>query len=180
MASFADIPPAPGDAATQTDPLRRAADSYLTRFKGESRVHTGSDMRCYLTWCTARSIDPLTAGRLHLELYVRWMQEIRHYRPSTVSRRRPCRCGRTDALCRGDVGVFEDRSWCACFIRLRHSNDLDHRGRSIALNRKTYRRGHMPPECPRACERTTSSAPAIVAHRAWVTNPLITGVARAG
>lgn len=62
-------------------------DSYLARFKGESRAHTGSDLRCYLTWCADRSIDPLTAGRLHLELFVRWMQETRRYKPSTVSRR---------------------------------------------------------------------------------------------
>jgi hypothetical protein len=29
----------------------------------------------------------MTATRTHLELYVRWMQETRHYLPSTVSRR---------------------------------------------------------------------------------------------
>ncbi len=65
---------------------RRDLTSY-TRFTGESRVPTGSDLRCYLTWCADRSIDPLTAGRLHLELFVRWMQETRRYKPSTVSRR---------------------------------------------------------------------------------------------
>jgi site-specific recombinase XerD len=32
-------------------------------------------------------LEPLTALRLDLELYIRWMQEIRHFKPSTVSRR---------------------------------------------------------------------------------------------
>ena len=32
-------------------------------------------------------LDPLAARRPHLELYIRWMQEIRRFKPSTVSRR---------------------------------------------------------------------------------------------
>jgi integrase/recombinase XerD len=61
--------------------------AYLARFKGSSRRHTESDLRCYLAWCTERDLDPLTAQRPHLELYIRWMQEIRRLKPSTVSRR---------------------------------------------------------------------------------------------
>ncbi len=34
-----------------------------------------------------RGLDPLAARRPHLELYIRRMQEIRHFKPSTVSRR---------------------------------------------------------------------------------------------
>ena len=34
-----------------------------------------------------RGLDPLSAQRPHLELYIRWVQEIRRFRPSTVSRR---------------------------------------------------------------------------------------------
>src|SRR5262249_41261075 len=52
-----------------------------------SREHTASDLRCYLVWCTERGLDPLAARRAHLELYLRWMQEIRRFKPSTVSRR---------------------------------------------------------------------------------------------
>jgi integrase/recombinase XerD len=69
------------------DPLRLAVAAYLARFKGISRDHTHSDLRCYLTWCAERSLDPLAARRPHLELYLRWMQEIRRFKPSTVSRR---------------------------------------------------------------------------------------------
>jgi integrase/recombinase XerD len=44
-------------------------------------------LRCYLAWCAERGLDPLAAQRPHLELYIRWMQEIRRFKPSTVSRR---------------------------------------------------------------------------------------------
>jgi integrase/recombinase XerD len=50
-------------------------------------VHTESDLRCYLLWCEEQRLDPFEASRAHLELYLRWMQEIRRFRPSTVSRR---------------------------------------------------------------------------------------------
>ena len=59
----------------------------LARFKGQSRIHTESDLRGYLNWCESRDLDPLAATRPHVEFYVRWLQEVRRYRPSTVSRR---------------------------------------------------------------------------------------------
>jgi site-specific recombinase XerD len=34
-----------------------------------------------------RGLDPLQAKRPHIELYLRWMQEVGGYKPSTVSRR---------------------------------------------------------------------------------------------
>jgi integrase/recombinase XerD len=70
-----------------TDQLRLAVAAYLARFKGSSREHTESDLRCYLAWCAERGLDPLAAQRPHMELYIRWMQEIRRFKPSTVSRR---------------------------------------------------------------------------------------------
>ena len=70
-----------------TDQLRLAVAAYLARFKGTSREHTESDLRCYLAWCAEQGLDPLAARRPHLELYIRWMQEIRRFKPSTVSRR---------------------------------------------------------------------------------------------
>jgi integrase/recombinase XerD len=70
-----------------TEQLRLAVAAYLARFKGSSREHTDSDLRCYLAWCAERGLDPLAARRPHLELYIRWMQEVRRFKPSTVSRR---------------------------------------------------------------------------------------------
>jgi site-specific recombinase XerD len=70
-----------------TGQLRLAVAAYLARFTGSSREHTESDLRCWLAWCAERGLDPLAARRPHLELYIRWMQEIRRFKPSTVSRR---------------------------------------------------------------------------------------------
>lgn len=67
--------------------LRVAVLGYLARYKGQSRRHTESDLRAFLTWCAGHSLDPLTVRRPHVELYVRWMQETQRYKPATVSRR---------------------------------------------------------------------------------------------
>jgi integrase/recombinase XerD len=88
MMTFTELATAPSDSPEPfTDRLRLAVAGYLARFKGSSREHTESDLRCYLSWCAERSLDPLAARRPHLELYIRWMQEIRRFKPSTVSRR---------------------------------------------------------------------------------------------
>jgi integrase/recombinase XerD len=54
---------------------------------GEAPVHTGSDLNVFLTWCAGQDLDPLKVGRAEIEGYVRWLQEVRRYQPSTVSRR---------------------------------------------------------------------------------------------
>ena len=75
------------DSRAAADRLRLAVAAYLTRYTGSSRDHAHSDLRCFLAWCAERGLDPLAAGRVHLELYIRWMQEVRRFKPSTVSRR---------------------------------------------------------------------------------------------
>src|ERR1041384_4472264 len=88
MMNFIDLASVPTHPlAPFTDRLRLAVAAYLARFKGISRTRTESDLRCYLSWCAERGLDPLAAQRPHLELYIRWMQEIRRFKPSTVSRR---------------------------------------------------------------------------------------------
>jgi site-specific recombinase XerD len=88
MLNITDLVSVPSDPlAPFTDRLRLAVAAYLARFKGTSREHTESGLRCYLAWCAERGLDPLTAQRPHLELYIRWMQEIRRFKPSTISRR---------------------------------------------------------------------------------------------
>ena len=73
--------------APLTDQLRLAVAAYLARFQGSSGDHTESDLRCYLSWCAERGLDPLAARRPHLKLYIRWMQQVRLFKPSTVPRR---------------------------------------------------------------------------------------------
>ena len=88
MMTFTELASVPSDpSAPFTDRLRLAVAAYLARFKGSSRKHTESDLRCYLAWCAEHGLDPLAAQRPHLELYIRSMQEIRRFKPSTVSRR---------------------------------------------------------------------------------------------
>jgi integrase/recombinase XerD len=67
--------------------LLMAIAAHLARYTGQSRVHVDSDLRGYVNWCRERGLDPLEARRPHIELYVRWMQEVRRHKPSTISRR---------------------------------------------------------------------------------------------
>jgi integrase/recombinase XerD len=88
MRTFTYLPSVPSySLASFNDQLRLAVAAYLARFQGFSRYHADSDLCCYLAWCAERGLDPLAARRPHLKLYIRWMQEIRRFKPSTVSRR---------------------------------------------------------------------------------------------
>lgn len=40
-----------------------------------------------LRWCTDQDLDPLAAVRMDIKRYLRWLQDVSHYQPSTVSRR---------------------------------------------------------------------------------------------
>jgi hypothetical protein len=60
--TFTVLPSVPSDHLVPfTDQLRLAVAAYLARFQGASRYHTESDLRCYLTWCAERGLDPLAA-----------------------------------------------------------------------------------------------------------------------
>jgi integrase/recombinase XerD len=88
MERFTDVLPVRlVDSRAAPDPLRLAVAAFLARYMGSSRDHAHSDLRCFLAWCAERGLDPLAASRVHLELYIRWMQEVRRFKPSTVSRR---------------------------------------------------------------------------------------------
>ncbi|WP_328422699.1 site-specific integrase [Micromonospora sp. NBC_00389] len=67
--------------------MRAAVSAFLGRYRGQTRVHTESDLRVFLRWCTEQDLDPLIIRRVDVERYVRWLQDVRRYQPSTVSRR---------------------------------------------------------------------------------------------
>ena len=67
--------------------LRLAVAAYLARYKGLSRRHVECDLRAFLDWSLGHGLDPFEVRRPHIELYLRWMQEVRGYKPATVSRR---------------------------------------------------------------------------------------------
>lgn len=55
------------------DVLRLAVGAYLGRYKGQARVHTGSDLKVFTTWSTERGLDPLDphqVGRPQVEAFV--------------------------------------------------------------------------------------------------------------
>jgi hypothetical protein len=43
--------------------LHAAVAAYLGRYLGQSRLHTGSDLKIFLTWCDGHDLDPMHAGR---------------------------------------------------------------------------------------------------------------------
>jgi len=115
--SSSRLPAVPDDTV-----LRLALAAHLARYKGQARDHVHSDLRSFLTWCQQRDVAPLAAIRPQIELYVRWMQEVRHYKPSTVSRRLSI-----------IVGLYR-----TCVI----DNILEHSPAEYV------RRPHVPPESP--------------------------------
>src|SRR4051812_37229337 len=78
---------APNHTASDPRLLSAAAAAYLGRYRGQSRIHTQSDLNIFLGWSADRSLDPRGASRADIEQYVRWLQDVRWYQPSTVSRR---------------------------------------------------------------------------------------------
>jgi integrase/recombinase XerD len=71
----------------QSPELGFATVAHLSRYRGTSRQHTESDLRVFFEWCRERRLPPLDAQRHDLELYLRWLQDVRRFKPSTVSRR---------------------------------------------------------------------------------------------
>jgi len=67
--------------------LRIAVAAHLARYRGTSRQHVISDLNSFMTWCLEHDLRPLHVKRGHIELYLRWLQEIRLLKPATVSRR---------------------------------------------------------------------------------------------
>ncbi len=79
MERSTDVRPVRLIDARAADPLILAAAAYLARYAGSSRDHAHSDLRCFLSWRVERGLDPLAASRVYLELYIRWMQEVRRF-----------------------------------------------------------------------------------------------------
>jgi integrase len=67
--------------------LLAAVAAYLGRYRGTSRLHTDSDLRIFLSWCANQGLEPLSTARADIERYLRWLQDVRRFQPSTVSRR---------------------------------------------------------------------------------------------
>ena len=62
---FTELAPAASELPEPfTGRLRLAVAAYLARFKGSSRAPTESNLRCYLSRCAERGLDPRAARAL--------------------------------------------------------------------------------------------------------------------
>ena len=75
-------PPLPPFAA-----VHLAAAGYLARYSGRTRDAYTLDLKTFFAWCAERNTEVFAMTRLHLEIYVRWMEEQRGYAPATTARR---------------------------------------------------------------------------------------------
>lgn len=75
------------------DKIQAVAAASLGRFKSLSRQHTESDLKIFLRWSAEHQLQPMAGRRADVERYVRWLQETRRFKPSTVSRRTSVVCG---------------------------------------------------------------------------------------
>jgi integrase/recombinase XerD len=67
--------------------LRAVVSAYLGRYRGQTRLHTEPDLPILLRWCVDLDLDPSLRCGWNIERYPRWLQDVRRYQPSTVSRR---------------------------------------------------------------------------------------------
>lgn len=67
-------------------PLDRAVAGFLARYRGTVFLDYRTDLRHFTDWCAVHGLAPLQAGRPHLELYVRWLEQ-QGWASSTVARR---------------------------------------------------------------------------------------------
>jgi integrase/recombinase XerD len=68
-------------------PVQLAAAGFLARYSGRTRDAYAPDLKTYFAWCAARGTEVFEMTRPHVEVYVRWMEEQRHYAPATTAGR---------------------------------------------------------------------------------------------
>jgi integrase/recombinase XerD len=74
--------------------LEQVVYGYLARLDSEATIRAyKEDLKNFLAWCEMQQLEPLTAKRAHLDLYVRWMQAQHRWSESTISRRVGTVCG---------------------------------------------------------------------------------------
>lgn len=68
------------------DPFEFAARGFLAAYKARTLEAYTGDLKNYFGWCTDHQLPPLQALRPHLELYIRWMEQV-PYSSATIGRR---------------------------------------------------------------------------------------------
>lgn len=72
---------------TLSGATKLAADNFLARYAGHTRRAYSNDLGHALAWLLEHDVDPLTASRVDLELYVRHCLDDLHLASATVARR---------------------------------------------------------------------------------------------
>lgn len=84
----------PASSLTHLPVFEQLVYGYLARCKVQSTLRAyQEDLKNYIAWCQTQQLDPMTAKRAHLDLYVRWMQAQARWSESTISRRIGTVCG---------------------------------------------------------------------------------------
>lgn len=73
------------DAPDTGPTLAELVAGWLLQFRGHTLDAYRTDLRHWVTWCDVRGVDPVHAGRTHVQLWVRELGS--QYAPATVARR---------------------------------------------------------------------------------------------
>ena len=89
-----------GSTLTNLPVYEQVIYGYLARYQcaATKRAYI-EDLKNYDAWCRMQGLEPLTARRAHLDLYVRWMQAQNRWAESTISRRIGTVCGMLRYAC---------------------------------------------------------------------------------
>lgn len=73
--------------------VQLAVAGFLARYQGNTRSQYQIDLNCFFAWCRANHLEVFKAKRPHIELFVRYLDEVCRYKPATVARRTGTVCG---------------------------------------------------------------------------------------
>lgn len=81
---YLDLPRVSAD----TDRLRMAIAGFLAKYTGSTLAGYRYDLNLFLAWCADpdHRVDPLSAKRGHIELYIRWMEST-GWKSATIAKR---------------------------------------------------------------------------------------------
>lgn len=76
----ANLPSIPTEPQAAPDLLQMATAAFLARYKPVTRKVYTTCLRNYFTWCRNNGLDPMAAGRPHIELFSRTLEQANYAR----------------------------------------------------------------------------------------------------
>lgn len=62
-------------------------EAFLQRWDGNTRLSYRDDLKIFFNWCDNNMLDVFTAHRAHLEMFMRYLKDVRGNGPSTIRHR---------------------------------------------------------------------------------------------